>query len=90
MREHPRKLIEMVMVAVDRCITRRETPEGRKLAVLDSHSKVRGSQHAAHHTAQHWRGLRDGRAASIIRSASHTGRAAVLTLFCPDGCPAGG
>lgn len=54
-REHPRKLIEMVMVTVDRCITRRETPEGRKLAVLDSHSKVRDSQQAAHqsqHTAQ--------------------------------------
>lgn len=40
-RDHPRKLIEMVMVTVDRCITRRETAEGRKLTVLDSHSKVR-------------------------------------------------
>jgi hypothetical protein len=39
-RDHPRKLIEMVMVTVDRCITRREAPEGRKLTVLDSHSKV--------------------------------------------------
>lgn len=39
-REHPRKLLEMVMVAVDRSITRRETPEGRKLVVLDTHSKV--------------------------------------------------
>jgi hypothetical protein len=39
-RDHPRKLLEMVMVAVDRSINRRETPDGRKLAVLDTHSKV--------------------------------------------------
>lgn len=39
-RDHPRKLIEMVMVAVDRCITRRDSPPDRKLTVLDSHSKV--------------------------------------------------
>jgi hypothetical protein len=50
-REHPRKLIEMVMVAVDRCITRREAPEGRKLAVLDSHSKVRGGSVSTQHGA---------------------------------------
>ena len=39
-RDHPRKLLEMVMVAVDRSINRRETLDGRKLAVLDTHSKV--------------------------------------------------
>ncbi len=39
-REHPRKLLEMITVTVDRCITRRETPEGRKPSVLDTHSKV--------------------------------------------------
>lgn len=38
-KEHPRKLLEMVMVAVDRCITRRETPKGQKLPILDLHSK---------------------------------------------------
>lgn len=37
---HPRELLNKVMVTVDRCIARRETPEGRKLAVLDLHSKV--------------------------------------------------
>jgi hypothetical protein len=30
-----------VMVALDRAMQRRETPEGRKLSVLDLHSKVR-------------------------------------------------
>ena len=39
-RDHPRKLLEMVMVAMDRSITRRETPDGRKLPILDLHSKV--------------------------------------------------
>lgn len=37
---HPRELLNKVMVAVDRCIARRENPEGRKLSVLDLHSKV--------------------------------------------------
>lgn len=50
-RDHPRKLLEMVMVAVDRSITRRETPEGRKLTVLDTHSKV-GAQPLAQHRQQ--------------------------------------
>jgi hypothetical protein len=40
-REHPKKLQDMVMMAVDRCIARRETTDGRKLPVLDAyHSKV--------------------------------------------------
>lgn len=43
-RDHPRKLLEMVMVAVDRSISRREMPEGRKPPILDLHSKVRQSR----------------------------------------------
>jgi hypothetical protein len=43
-RDHPKKLLEMVMASVDRCITRREAPPGHKLGVLDIHSKVCGSQ----------------------------------------------
>ncbi len=39
-RDHPRKLLEMITVTVDRCIARRETPEGHKVGVLDTHSKV--------------------------------------------------
>jgi hypothetical protein len=38
---HPRELMNKVMVALDRAMQRRETPEGRKLSVLDLHSKVR-------------------------------------------------
>lgn len=38
--EHPRALLDKAMVAIDRCIARREAPEGRKLSVLDTHSKV--------------------------------------------------
>ncbi|KAF8064553.1 AVT1D [Scenedesmus sp. PABB004] len=36
---HPRELLNKCMVAIDRCIARREAPEGRKLGVLDLHSK---------------------------------------------------
>lgn len=89
-REHPRKLIEMVMVAVDRCITRRETPEGRKLAVLDSHSKVRGSRHGAHHTAQHWAWVA-GRVCHQHHQERNTqGPCCRADLVLSRGCPAGG
>lgn len=37
---HPRELLNKIMVAVDRCIARRETAEGRKMPILDLHSKV--------------------------------------------------
>jgi hypothetical protein len=37
---HPRELLNKVMVAVDRAMQRRDTPDGRKLTVLDLHSKV--------------------------------------------------
>jgi len=36
----PGLLLRMVMIAIDRCTARREMPEGRKLPVLDLHSKV--------------------------------------------------
>jgi hypothetical protein len=36
-------LLNKVMVAVDRAMQRRETPEGRKLSVLDLHGKVRAA-----------------------------------------------
>lgn len=37
---HPRELLNKVMVAVDRAMQRRDAPDGRKLTVLDLHSKV--------------------------------------------------
>ncbi|WIA18964.1 hypothetical protein OEZ85_003633 [Tetradesmus obliquus] len=36
---HPRELLNKVMVAVDRAMQRRDAPDGRKLTVLDLHSK---------------------------------------------------
>eukprot|EP00879_Flechtneria_rotunda_P010177 GHRR01010640.1.p1 GENE.GHRR01010640.1~~GHRR01010640.1.p1 ORF type:complete len:338 (+),score=87.45 GHRR01010640.1:153-1166(+) len=36
---HPRELLNKIMVVIDRCTARRDTPEGRKIPVLDLHSK---------------------------------------------------
>lgn len=39
---HPRELMDKVMVAIDRCTVRRDLPDATKLPVLEQGSKVRG------------------------------------------------